>query len=247
MKITYIYHSSFFLEAESCQLLFDYTQGELPAFNAGKPLYVFVSHAHHDHFQPSLFRTILEKAKQHGVSAVNFILSYDVPAPSLPQEEGLLAIQLSPHKSWTDSLLQVHTLRSNDAGVAFSISLSDQDTNEKSVTRNIYFAGDLNAWNWDGDAEDMALIKQYHEELSIIQDIPFDVAFLPLDPRLEEDAMQGITDFFTVCSCQAAHVFPMHCWGDYPLIEKTRNRLSSTPIAEKIISIHREGDSFLIP
>ena len=50
MKITYIHHSAFLVETESAYLLFDYFQGKLPEFSEEKPLYVFASHRHPDHF-----------------------------------------------------------------------------------------------------------------------------------------------------------------------------------------------------
>ena len=42
MKVTFIYHSSYFVELDHCCLLFDYYQGDIP--QVGKPLYVFASH-----------------------------------------------------------------------------------------------------------------------------------------------------------------------------------------------------------
>ena len=50
MKITYIHHSAFLVETESVYLLFDYFQGNLPELSEKKPLYVFASHRHPDHF-----------------------------------------------------------------------------------------------------------------------------------------------------------------------------------------------------
>ena len=55
MKITYIHHSSFLVETESAYLLFDYFQGKLPEFSEEKPLYVFASHRHPDHFSKVIF------------------------------------------------------------------------------------------------------------------------------------------------------------------------------------------------
>ena len=55
MKITYIHHSAFLVETESAYLLFDYFQGKLPEFSEEKPLYVFASHRHPDHFSKVIF------------------------------------------------------------------------------------------------------------------------------------------------------------------------------------------------
>ena len=54
MKVTFIYHSSYFVELDHCCLLFDYYQGDIP--QVGKPLYVFASHSHPDHFSPAIFQ-----------------------------------------------------------------------------------------------------------------------------------------------------------------------------------------------
>ena len=50
MKITYIHHSSFLVEMEQAALLFDYFEGKVPEIQADKPLIVFASHRHSDHF-----------------------------------------------------------------------------------------------------------------------------------------------------------------------------------------------------
>ena len=52
MKVTYIHHSSFMAELEHAALLFDYFEGEIPAVEGDKPLFVFASHRHGDHFSP---------------------------------------------------------------------------------------------------------------------------------------------------------------------------------------------------
>lgn len=50
MKITYIHHSSFLVETEENYFLFDYFEGKLPQLKEDKPLLVFASHRHGDHF-----------------------------------------------------------------------------------------------------------------------------------------------------------------------------------------------------
>ena len=53
MKVTFIQHSCYFVELSSCCLLFDYYEGSVP--ETDKPLYVFASHSHGDHFSPAVF------------------------------------------------------------------------------------------------------------------------------------------------------------------------------------------------
>ena len=247
MKITYIHHSSFLVETASCLLLFDYTEGHLPALPPGKPLYVFASHVHHDHYDKRIFHTVPTAAHHAQVPAVTFVLSSDIPASDRPIAGHLRTIVLGPHQTWEDELICVETLLSNDAGVAFVIAVHDGDESlygddHLKALKQIYFAGDLNAWNWDGDAEDMELIRIYHAELSRIDAMIFDVAFIPLDPRLGEEYTQGITDFFDVCGCEARTVVPMHCWGKYEIIAQAREKLADKYYADRIAGYRAVGD-----
>ena len=77
MKITYLHHSGFSVETETKVLLFDYyTEGGRkayfdPAAYPDKAVFVFVSHAHEDHYD----RRILSWAK---LPNVRYVLSFDV-------------------------------------------------------------------------------------------------------------------------------------------------------------------------
>ena len=53
MNVTYIHHSGFLIETESCYYLIDYFQGSIPALNPSKPVIVLASHKHHDHYTDS--------------------------------------------------------------------------------------------------------------------------------------------------------------------------------------------------
>ena len=59
MKLTYIFHSGFKLETEKSILIFDYWMdpGNVleSVFQSKKPLYVFSSHFHEDHFTREVF------------------------------------------------------------------------------------------------------------------------------------------------------------------------------------------------
>ncbi len=70
MKVTFILHSGYFVELESCCLLFDYWKGDIP--QSDKPLYVFASHHHEDHFSPEVFKEARPGRQVH------FILSNDI-------------------------------------------------------------------------------------------------------------------------------------------------------------------------
>ena len=251
MKLTYIHHSGFLLDTPPCALLFDFVEGTLPRIPQGKPLYVFVSHTHHDHYTKKIF-DVAATARRQGATDVCFVLSDDVPRRDVPAALKEKTVFLKPHQEWEDGLIRVETLVSNDTGVAFVLVLPAEAASPaaadgapaQEASLQIYFAGDLNAWNWDGDEEDMALIKIYHEELSRIRARVFDLAFIPLDPRLGEESVQGITDFFDVCGCEARVIAPMHMWGQYEITEKARALKEKYNYMERVLSIRNEGDTF---
>lgn len=205
--VTYIEHSCFLVETTECYLLFDYYGGEvpLPALDPAKPLLLFSSHAHHDHFSREIF------ALRDRYPSAIFVLSADIPVPTavqpftcpmLPHEHRLL--QLAGGRG----TVSIDTLRSNDEGVAFIIRLGDLC---------IYHAGDLNNWWWDGDVEDQKLADIYHEELERIRGRHFSAAFIPLDPRLK-GWWKGIEDFMHYADADA--IFPMHNFGEKGLPKK---------------------------
>lgn len=205
--VTYIEHSCFLVETAECYLLFDYYGGEvpLPALDPAKPLLLFSSHAHHDHFSREIF------ALRDRYPSAIFVLSADIPVPTavqpftcpmLPHEHRLL--QLAGGRG----TVSIDTLRSNDEGVAFIIRLGDLC---------IYHAGDLNNWWWDGDVEDQKLADIYHEELERIRGRHFSAAFIPLDPRLK-GWWKGIEDFMHYADADA--IFPMHNFGEKGLPKK---------------------------
>ena len=75
MKIIYLGHSGFLIETFTAYYVFDYIRGELPAFSENKKIYVFVSHAHHDHWNSDIFYDDrLSKAKL-------YILGFDIKEP----------------------------------------------------------------------------------------------------------------------------------------------------------------------
>ena len=239
MKLTYILHSGFLLETNDCSMLFDYYRGDCPAIDASKPFYIFVSHSHDDHYSKKVYE-IAGDYLDAGGERITFLFSKDVPENHLSlKDKRVVSCRLNPHDKWKDEILSTFTLKSNDLGLAFSVHVKNGEH-----FANIFFAGDLNAWNWDGDEEDMALIRIYHEELSLIKDMDYDLAFLPLDPRLKENMMQGITDYFDVAGCNAMHIAPMHCWGDYAIIDHARSMKDSYPYMERLLAIRREGDVF---
>lgn len=229
MKVTYIHHSSYLVETDSVTMLFDYFQGELPEIPEKKPLYVFASHRHGDHFSEVIF----ELAKKYENTI--FVLSYDIEEKRVPEPLRGRTYFLKPDEIWEHEGLKVETYRSTDEGVAFWCSA---DGNE------IYHAGDLNHWYWDGEDEqwNKDMTAAYRSEIAKMRGRTADVAFLPLDPRQEQYFYLGIDDF--VKEVHVKHIFPMHFWDQFDVGERLKALPCSEGYRDRIIEIKQEEHEY---
>lgn len=228
MKVTFIQHSSFLIETENEYLLFDYYFGAvLPELNAEKPLYVFASHSHPDHFSAKVFGLAV-KMKQ-----VKFILSSDIPEHIIPLECLANTVLISPYEKEKIGALTVETLNSTDLGVAFIVTAED---------KLIYHAGDLNCWVWDTspDFQNKLMRKQYEDEIAQLKGRDLFCSFVPLDPRQDDDFNLGMKLFLAAVA--STHTFPMHMWGDYPLLSRFKEK--HPELADKIETVTHEGEIF---
>lgn len=243
MKVTYIGHSGFLVELERAVLLFDYYQGEIPQLPEGKKLYVFSSHRHGDHFNPEVFAL----ARQY--EDVQYVFSRDIWRSRVPEELQAQVVQMKANTEWTagseadgqpehqtaDIGLTVRTLRSTDEGVAFLVQTEG---------KMLYHAGDLNDWRWDGEPEDWnrRMGENFKKFLEPIRGWKIDAAFVPLDPRQEENYALGLDYFLGLVDVEK--VYPMHCWEDYSVIDRWFLEHPDSPYREKIIKISGRGESF---
>ena len=209
MKVTYIGHSGFLLDTGSAYFLFDYYTGIIPEMDKNKPVVVFASHKHKDHFNPVIFG--LADKYPH----ILFVLAKGVPYKNLAGEfRNILLIKKDAKetvKLSSGQELGIMALHSTDEGVAFLLRYNG---------RNYYHAGDLNIWAWEEETPEYNrnMEQKYIKEMEKIKGINIDIAFVPLDPRLGIYAYKGLETFlsYTKSSC----IFPMHCWGGYGIIDK---------------------------
>lgn len=194
MKITYLDHSGFAVEYKKYVLIFDWYKGKLPEFDSEKEIYVFSSHSHYDHFDRKIFE--LENIYPN----VRYVLSADITEKPVPSKVWFVIAD----KEYRIGNLKVQTLHSTDAGVAFLVYVDD---------RIIYHAGDLNWWHWEEESEyyNEQMRMDYQKEIHKLKNIRIDVAFVPLDPRQEEQYYLGLDYFMKHTDTKL--VFPMHMWG----------------------------------
>ena len=224
MKITHIAHCGFLIETENEYLLFDYYKGEIPKMSEDKPLYVFASHFHKDHYNPKIFK--YENA--------SFILSSEIT--DFPKELNVISVSADNTYNLSDSL-SVKTFDSTDCGVAFLVF---------SNGKTVYHGGDLNLWLWDTDTdtEKEKMESKFKSETEKIKSYKIDLAFLHLDPRQEEYASLGLLYFNEKVNPQK--IFPMHFWGKYKYTKREIEEGSLSKIKEKIFIPDKDNNIFYL-
>ncbi len=198
MKITYAHHSGFLVELSDCCLIFDYYEKGLTRL-PDKPVLVFASHAHRDHYDPAVFALVRPELA---------ILSKDIRR----RPEGVEFLPVSADRDYElPHGIRLKTLRSTDAGVAFYL---------RTPEGTVYHAGDLNDWVWAGEPEqyNRQMTGNYRHEIDKLRGLPVDCAFVPLDPRQEADYARGLLYVLKVLAPK--HVFPMHYWGKPEIIDR---------------------------
>ena len=215
MKLTYIFHSGFVLETEQSILVFDYwldPSGVIDGvLRSNKPLYVFSSHFHEDHFT----RAIFEWKKQK--SNITYILSKDILRHRRASKEEA-DVWLAKGGSWADDRISVKALGSTDSGVSWIVETEG---------KRIFHAGDLNNWyarflsntvpgqfiyteEFEEDIDPIAHEKQYLGELKDIHKFTdsFDVVMFPIDGRIGNGYTLGGRQF--IDRFKVGMFVPMH-------------------------------------
>ncbi len=224
-QVTYIYHSGFLVETAGCYYLFDYYRGKLPPLDPAKPILVFASHRHPDHYNPAVF----QKLADQGMKYVTAVLAKDIPKKAYPSHVATITVYWHQQYELPCST-HLETLQSTDQGVAFLLRCPEGV---------LYHAGDLNDWVWAGEPEkdNRQMTGSYRHEIDLLASTPVDIAFLPLDPRQEKDAPKGILYFLKKVKVQT--VYPMHYWEQPKIIGEF---LREYPQYEGIVKQTEKGE-----
>lgn len=220
-EIEYIYHDCFLIITPEAALIFDYWKppvqdgGVIPHFfrriPQDRPLYVFVSHFHKDHYNKDIFswpeihpniQFILSKdtARHAG-----HILRADTLYKGKRPESSTVHI-LKKGEDFQDEILTIKAFGSTDIGNSYAI-----EVNESGL--KIFHAGDLNCWSWRDEStpEEIAEAeKAYRMELDpIAKEYPeLDIVMFPVDSRIGTGYYEGAARF--VKAIRVKHFFPMH-------------------------------------
>ena len=202
MRLTYLFHSGFSLETDTCLLVFDYWMDParvMPRLlESDKPLYVLASHFHEDHFSPRIF-TWKEQRPD-----ITYILSKDILKHRRACREAADA-WLAKGAAWQDKCIRVTATGSTDSGVSWVVEVGD---------RRIFHAGDLNNWyarfltedyrgglvhseEFGMDIDPAREEKRYLGELKDIRKVAegFDLVMFPVDGRIGNGYTRGARQF----------------------------------------------------
>ena len=232
MNITFLYHSSFLVELSGCTLLFDWYGGPVPDYDRSKPLYVFASHHHGDHYAPEIFA-------QLGMDNVWYVLANCIRLSA--KRKAALGIddshvfRLAAGRHLSLGGLDIQTYRSTDAGVAFLVEVEG---------KTIFHAGDLHWWHWaeEDAAWNQAMERDFKKECAKLQGKPVDVGFFVLDPRQEGEVWWWFD--WWMRTMEVKHAFPMHSWEDYTLVQTLRTLPCSAPYRDRVVEVSGKGQVF---
>jgi len=219
-SLKYIWHDSFVLDMKSCSCIFDYWKDPvhngafLDTIDRDKPLYVFVSHHHKDHFTRTIFtwasmfpyiRFIISKDTAR---AVHYILKPGSTYKGEYRIDPSVVTVLRPGEVYEDTVLRARAFDSTDTGNCYVVEAHGM---------KVFHAGDLNAWIWKDEStpgEIRQALVRYGKILDDIADCyeKFDLAMFPVDPRLGRDFWEGANIFTR--RFKVKNFVPMHfCLG----------------------------------
>ena len=229
-KITYLVHSGFSVETAGHYFLFDYcpslAREPLTAefLKTKENIYVFVSHCHGDHFDPS----ILKWAKSN--PAITYVYSSDVSF----DRSGIHCHEMSAYEQWSNRGIKVKTFGSTDAGISFLVQADGL---------SIFHAGDLNWWKWSGETlEEQAYAERiFKAEMDKMAGETIDIAFFPVDRRLEENYCIGAEYFAD--KLHPKLLIPMHFSTDFAATKAFAEKVKNTSITT--VEITRKGQEIL--
>lgn len=224
LKLTYYYNSGFSVQVGGTLLIFDYWEGENQSLSpanrisetflqAFEQIYVFVSHAHPDHFDPVIYQWY-----KHGLP-VSYIVSHDMPV-------GTRGSRLAPfqEKQLTQDI-KVKAFGSTDLGVSYLVTVYGM---------TIFHAGDLNLWHWRAEStlkEIEEAENAFYEAMEPLRHEKIDVAMFPVDPRQGYMYDAGANHF--IMSEKPRVFIPMH-WQDRPEVAIEYARRTRNPQTEVV-------------
>lgn len=243
-EIYHLFHSGAALRIKDKLFIFDYFKDDLEgknklqsslengvireeSFKGINEAFVFVTHSHHDHYNPVIFEW--EKYCEN----INYILAAEVKKKKdIAARENIYFMEQDQNISVAD--LKIASFGSTDEGISFLVEIEDL---------SIFHAGDLNWWKWKKFNKKVQKReeREYKREVDKLKGKEIDIAFVPVDPRLEENYY--LAGKYFINKIKPALFIPIHFADNFDITKFFRDRFNSnqtraveiTEIGEKII------------
>ncbi len=189
--------------------------------------YVFVSHSHHDHYNQVIFEW------EKYCDRINYILAAEVdPKPKLRNKSNLYLMEQDQELKLDK--LKISSFGSTDEGVSFLVELEDL---------SIFHAGDLNWWKWKKFSPKVQKReeREYKREVDKLKGKKIDIAFVPVDPRLEEHFY--LAGEYFISEIKPALFIPIHFGDNYDVTKFFRDRFNSNQT--RVAEVSRAGEEIL--
>ena len=234
MRLTYIFHSGFVLETEQSILVFDFWLDPCGVMDnvlqSEKPMYVFSSHFHEDHFTKEIWRASKEDAD----------------------------VWLAKGGTWSDDSISVWAMGSTDSGVSWIVETEGKRFFHAGDLNNWYakFLTDDNpdqerySFEMEETFNPIAHEKQFLGELKDIRKVAdsFDVVMFPIDGRVGNGYTLGGRQFIE--RFKIGLFVPMHFTTGFEPSEQREQSRTCSNYAEsrerKSGAITREGETIEI-
>lgn len=237
LVIYHLYHSGVALEYNGDLIVFDYFNDYSEEIKTGlasgiirdkclqkyNKIYVFVSHQHRDHYNPVIFKW------QEYNPNIYYILSDDI---KVDQKDKLSQVKKGDYLLLDK--LRASVYGTTDLGVSF---LLEHDG------LRIFHAGDLNWWHWNSFSAEQLQEEErgFKDEVDKLIGEKIDIAFIPVDPRLEENYYLA-GDYF-IEKVKPVLFVPIHFADNYDITEKFAERIKS--IETEVAVIRKRGQKII--
>ncbi len=201
----FIAQSAFIIETPSITMVFDCHQPDkIPQLSKDKPIVVFISHTHADHFNRGIF------ALSEKYTDVTYFVGYDVGnrfIDSCSEQVKKCIHFFNDYQKQTTEWGEIMSLKSTDIGVAYIVEVDG---------RVFFHAGDLAIWNADVDRQMFTMIVKHMEGMHI------DYAMIPLDNRCVNMGNLTVQTYMEMLDID--YFTPMHMWDNYAEVDAFANK-----------------------
>lgn len=263
IKCYYCGQSGFIIETANETLVFDWYRAAIPPLEPSKPVYIFISHVHLDHYNSRIFGLADKYDVREIYLGLSGTASEQGALDKIPQSMEDILCSFRGEQYLETDFGSVKSLKSTDMGVAFIVEAGGY---------RFFHAGDLFAnaqlpfntykkrlekrlsgMNGSGYSTGLSIestarkfypnevttsesqFKKYAAPLKNAGRI--DYAMLPLDPRWDDFAFRTIDYYLSIADIK--RFTPMHLWEKYDYV--TDYIKHNPDAAGKIIAVNPDG------